>query len=544
MDIIYDDLTVENLHVNKLVIHMLCLFFLRLIDMRRTAIGSENASPLFTSSFGGDSHSPLNINGPSPSLPSRPYSGLSLSGYPVNGSGQKPLPPRPSSTNNSSPLLKPQQQSSPLPMLPLFRNSNPRRDYNMPAFPNNYSPQRSVPNLPQLLQLGQSRQLTPVTRASPHNNDPTGGNNSSHVNNPPAKRLFLSPQPTSSYANGFSNSRNSSFVSTRHHGSNSNLLDNGGSNVPYYAELTQSTKGFFPAHSNSESNSFNGGSSIATPTKNENINSVHHTYMMPTVSCPQKPRMRVEWKSVDNLQQQHYAPMLTSTKSIDFGDESGMNSHGGSKTLSFDSLVSTEQNSNGDHTPVKSLENLTSTSTLLLDNGYVPCTKKGMETPPKENEYASPKISPEYDRIKSPAQIALENKERLACMIGISSKKSENSGLDVMMLLKGKMESVAKGKESSGMTNGLLCPVTEVKSETLGSKGSTKSGADSTDCSSLGRSSTSDGDFGTLSLAPSNGSNPTVAMFSSNGGKMFVYNGASLTKDWNTMEQSSLFSGV
>jgi hypothetical protein len=441
----------------------------------------------------------------------------------------KPLPPRPSSTNSA--MLSSSVSSSPMLIKPValnnINNCSSVREGNLYTPPHqqylhqNATPpgvnhfainQRSVPNLPQLLHpmnnnnsnnnnnLAQQQLLRPNSthqQQQQPQNPPFGHhpqsqfyqNNNSNINNnnSPHKRLFLSPQPHESPRLRVSN------ASSNFGGSSGNLLSE--NETPYYSELTlsppKSSPGFMPAHIPFPLNNVSGrpGPGPPPPMANHGIG---------VGQPPQsgQPRVRVEWKSVDNLQK-HNGPRLTTTgKEIDIGPvEVGIPN----KELS--------QNDGGfkvNHPPM---------STLF--SGSV--NPEGFHN--HSHKTGLPAKSPEYDMIRTPSEIAKEMKERFSS----SSGKVKDLSVHYVEPSSGQ----ASDMNDSGKDSSVSAPQTSNDSDTVVTTNTLnttlcqlavvggKNGTESTDCSSLGRSSTSDGDFGTLGGNVSSGGS---SMYTENAG--------------------------
>ena len=231
--------------------------------------------------------------------------------------------------------------------------------------------------------------------------------------------------------------------------SNTNLSSRSPNQMPYYADL-------IPINSSSPN--------VPVPLHSQSII---------------RPRVHGEWKSVENLPQS-----LTprSTKTIDFGESPGNNIRQGER------ISSNQQNHSS-----SSAKNLNLTFDLINTYGNSQLSDSSKEFPEyakiiKNDEMLS---SPEYDQIRTPPEPILQHvkdKGRPGTIIGSSSLVHDTNNKVNFHI--------------HGMTPNAFSPSSKVKtsvslfSPPLGS--GNKNGAESTDCSSLGRSSTSDGDFGTL----------------------------------------------
>lgn len=306
--------------------------------------------------------------------------------------------------------------------------------------------------------------------------------------------------------------------------------------VPYYAELTaptakqSSNPGFLPAPF-----------PLSEHLRNKNMQQ-HSQHMAELKNRVQ----RVEWKSADSLQSHHqfYNNPVASTN-IGFG-ESKPSSWNPASVPGQVGLVASKSTGK-----LSTFDNNKSTLPLSLPpviahNGGASLLRK-TEIPAK---------SPEYDQIKSPSEIAKERLEAmLAAKIGSANvsatadtcnnnvqgqsdkgdggddlKKSgdqvkvelnencdgaikddddeNDNGTHVTGTIKNnKLESTGGthvlpssvlSNNSLNSSNNNSSPSTTILSSAAAQQKSGSGGAESTDCSSLGRSSTSDGDFGTL----------------------------------------------
>ncbi|CAG7837994.1 unnamed protein product [Allacma fusca] len=484
-----------------------------LVDMRRSAIGAEHPpsppteSPLSPAALSGFISPPI--------LPAKPTS--------ASPHG-KPLPPRPNSTSSS--MLSMSTQMKPFPQSP-YANSkiNPNSGPGpQSSFSVNFN-QRSVPNLPQLLQ---------------------------------PKRLFLSPQPQQSLSQ-------TNLVSSN---GNLNLATNGGltkssnnaSNaVSYYADLIPNVSG----------SSVGPSVPIISPIPQH---PGQHPQQQQQQQPPPKPRVRVEWKSVENLQQNSNNNPRISTN-IDFGEphhysnnsvsQNGINNLmcngqlsklNGSKNsiigTSSEKLLSFDSNNAGvvfsgshgcNHSSGKNKSDLSLDSMTGLASGISMSNRtnnnNGNCSKAKSDDHFQPlnsSSSCEYDRIKSPVKdFSVQRSNSKDRDSGVGSTNGKENLCEQL----GNKSNLLNGTSgctggfsvnvndvnthfSSGCHNGNGTPATlnpnlkNSSSTPIATSATTavatKSGAESTDCSSLGRSSTSDGDFGTLGASTGTGSLNTV----------------------------------
>lgn len=331
--------------------------------------------------------------------------------------------------------------------------------------------QRSVPNLPQLLQplsLNNNNMYTP-TPTPGHQQPARGGQGLNNVNSP-QRRLFLSPQPNETSPR----CRIPVSSSTTFGGSSGNILNDAeddDGNMPYYSELTLSppklSPGFMPVH-------MSGG-----------FPSVQNQGQQgPIMAHPgQKPRVRVEWKSVENLQK-HNGPRLTTT-------HNDIDINGGPSQHVYNSPVhSNNHNSNnsssggGGGGSNKSFQR----ESFRLSHASPIASSTPVGFGFEDNKIERPEKSPEYDRIKTPSEIAQEMKERFANNLESVHYVEPNPPKNTNLNLPNNNNSSGTGSANKGVT-----ATNNTLNTTLNHLGKNE-----TDCNSLGRSSTSDGDFGTL----------------------------------------------
>jgi hypothetical protein len=243
----------------------------------------------------------------------------------------------------------------------------------------------------------------------------------------------------------------------------------------------------------------------------------YYADLLPTT--PTKPRVHGEWKSVDNLPQS----LTPRTGNIDFGESPRHPNPAKNLNLTFDLINSTSGNSYG--------------NTNLSKN--FPEYAKIMTS---DNE---PLSSPEYDHIRPISDQQQQQqmngngnlgKGRPGPVVGsgsgglnlVSVTTTEQGHNKVNVNLHShhgpvlSPSSTTTAFSPSSVSSKLRTPSALFSQQqsggVLGGSGSnnSKNGAESTDCSSLGRSSTSDGDFGTLG-------DSAVGQYIANAGKCKSY---------------------